>query len=366
MSSNIYDRSNYSIDTLSMFELVSSYFTNVFYNRLHSRAIDMKNDGTVPSITAGYKLTLNLLIKGLTKPVYYSRTIKDIHDYMTKMTKYTTISYTMCVNKIVAEFIPTDYCSALNINQKTSILKSVINNINNTVIKKIVSHHLTSIIDNRTPDNACIIKEAIIDTMLWERDVMYQKFISAQTKGNKQVITSEMKDKIEMELKSHIEEKFELRKTINTLKLIIVKNSQRDQEQKELIAELQNELQSVKESLITTTEKPKRKPRAPRKTAAAKSKTTRQKKYEEPTLPPLPQPPVMETTSDIPQDITPAYTVLQSQITNQFDNESVINTNEDNDNLITEPADVETVEQQIPTANAISNDVSESLGLDMY
>ena len=118
----ILDKSQYDRKTIAIFEVISAYFTDVFYNHLYQEVKKKKENGLISSIGEGYRSALYMWIKALKTTHFYTKTIKGIHNWMLNYTKF-TISYSQCIDKIVCEFIPTDYISALSNNQKAGILK---------------------------------------------------------------------------------------------------------------------------------------------------------------------------------------------------------------------------------------------------
>lgn len=142
-------------------------------------------------------------------------------------TAFTTISFSKCVDRLAANFVPTDYYASLNNTQKMSILRLVINQAVKNFTKKIVNDHLNKIIDNhKEPDNVRLLQDELIDCFLLEREGVYQRFVATQTKTNSnETVNRLVAEKMQKEIKKLIIEKIQLKKENAALKKIIVKNS---------------------------------------------------------------------------------------------------------------------------------------------
>lgn len=237
--SRILDRSQYDSKTIAVFDLISAYFTDIFYNHLYDQAKNAKNSGTVPSITSGYKNALTAWNTGLSKTYFYTETIRGIYNWIINYTKIPALTYNDCINKIVIEFVPTDYFEQLSNNQKTGLLKRIISNLNKVSIKKIHNEYMDLVIDNRTRENADIIKDLMLDTLLFEKESMYQKFVAMQTAGATNSKDT-MIEKMTLEIKRLIQEKCEKDVMIKNLKSIIIKNHATIEKLTETIADLQS------------------------------------------------------------------------------------------------------------------------------
>lgn len=213
------DREIYSHKTIEIYEIMSAYYIDIFYNHLYSEANKLKINGNVSSITEGYKHTLNAFIKSLANPKLYKKSIVGIHHYFITI-GYASISFTKCIDKLIYEFVPTDYFISLSSTQKMGVLRLILNQSLKTFIKKIVDEHMIKIIDNhKERDNVRILQDDLIDCFIMEREGMYQRFISIQTEsGNTDHIDRKLLEKMQQEIKKLVKEKYEHKREINILK----------------------------------------------------------------------------------------------------------------------------------------------------
>ena len=213
------DREIYSHKTIEIYEIMSAYYIDIFYNHLYSEANKLKINGNVSSITEGYKHTLNAFLKSLANPKLYKKSIVGIHHYFITI-GYASISFTKCIDKLIYEFVPTDYFISLSSTQKMGVLRLILNQSLKTFIKKIVDEHMIKIIDNhKERDNVRILQDDLIDCFIMEREGMYQRFITIQTEsGNADHIDRKLLEKMQQEIKKLVKEKYEQKREINILK----------------------------------------------------------------------------------------------------------------------------------------------------
>ena len=95
----------YEQSTLSKFDIIGSYFVNLFYNEFYSKANTLKINGSYNNITDAYKSILGSYLDFIKKPEYFKQIIKGIHAYCISTTKYTTMTHKECIDFMVNEFI---------------------------------------------------------------------------------------------------------------------------------------------------------------------------------------------------------------------------------------------------------------------
>ena len=227
MSSQILDRHQYDPKMITNIEVMSAYFVDLFYNHLYFEGKKLKVNGSVPSVTEGYKHALNAFIKSLGNASLYKKAVIGIHQYFMNYTSFTTISFAKCVDRLTANFVPLDYYSSLNNTQKMSVLRLVINQAIKEFTKKVVNDHLNKIIDHHTEsDNVRLLQDELIDCFLLERESVYQRFVSTQTHtSSNETVNRLVAEKMQKEIKNLIIEKLQLKKQDSALKQIIIKNN---------------------------------------------------------------------------------------------------------------------------------------------
>ena len=247
---SILDRHNYNTKTKEVYEIMAAYYVDIFYNHLYNEAKKLKEGGSVSSITDGYKHTLNAFLKSLTNAKLYNKNIIGIHNYYINI-GFASISFAKCVDKLTAEFIPTDYTNSLSSTQKMGVLRMVINQSMKVFIRNIVDNHIAKIIDNHTDrDNVRILQDILVDCFILEREGMYQRFIADKTKTNKdETVNRLIAEKMQTEIKKLIKEKYESKKHILMLKKAYIIKKESENKKNEIIAELQTTIQSFQQKI---------------------------------------------------------------------------------------------------------------------
>lgn len=242
MSKRIFDRSNYSSETISTFEIFASYVVNIYYNHLYIEAIKMKNsNNAVSSITEGYKhcvLAFMSAIDNRSKTytqATYNQLLKDINGYFSTWTNCSHLNISDCIDKIVKEFIPIDYFDSLSKDHRRIILRDVINNTIRDFSKTVVCNFLGSIIDNhKDPDNIEALKQGMMDILFMKRETFYTKFLNTAVGKHTEQVDKKIAMNMQQEIKTLTEEKTNLinenkalksdiRLRISQLKGIIIK-----------------------------------------------------------------------------------------------------------------------------------------------
>jgi hypothetical protein len=243
MEARLLDRNNYSVKTNETYEILSAYYVDIFYNHLYTEAKKLKAQSSVSSITEGYKHTLNAFLKGLNNPKLYKKSLVGIHHYFINI-GLASITFSRCVDKITSEFIPTDYFMSLTSTQKMGVLRMVINQSIKQFIKKIVDEHMVKIIDNHTDsDNVRILQDVLIDCFIMEREGMYQRFIASQTTTNGgSSVNLILAEKMQLEIKKLVKEKYTYLKQINLLTKAFNLQKIKEKKNQDIIAKLKRQI----------------------------------------------------------------------------------------------------------------------------
>jgi hypothetical protein len=246
MENRILDKRNYSQKTMENFEIMSAYYIDIFYNHLYNEAKKLKVNGSVSSITEGYKHTLNAFLKSLSNPKLYKKSLSGLHHYFITI-GFASISYAKCIDRITSEFVPTDYFNSLTFTQKIGVLRLILNQSMKSFIKKIVDEHMTKIIDcHKDVDNVRILQDDFIDCLILEREGFYQRFIASQTTTNKnETVNRLLAEKMQVEIKRLVKEKYDQKKQILLLKRAYMQKKESENKLNEIIGELRSKIQTL-------------------------------------------------------------------------------------------------------------------------
>ena len=183
MISNIYNK--YDQSTLSKFDIIGSYFVNLYYNEFYIKSKNLKFDSVYNNITEGYKNVLSSYLEFTKKAEFFKQIIKGIHTYCISTTRYTTMTHKECIDFMVYEFVPSNLWSALRENQKNKLFHESIVNCITIFTEKIISNHLHIIIDHRDqPENITILQDLFLSIILFEKDKIFSKFLNQNNKDS--------------------------------------------------------------------------------------------------------------------------------------------------------------------------------------
>ena len=177
------DKNAYSTETLNTFSFISAYFIDLYYNHLYTQAIRFHRNQQVATITDGYKASLDAYLQSINNydKELYSDLVHGIHNSFMEY-GFRGITYQACIDKIVKEFVPQDYWKIISFDDKSKILGTIITNSSRAMVHKIISSHLSDIIDNHgDADNANILQDELIEILIMEREKLYHEFINAKT-----------------------------------------------------------------------------------------------------------------------------------------------------------------------------------------
>ncbi len=95
-------RANYDQKILSTFEIISCYFADVYYNHIYGTSKDALNRGDGTSLTDIYKKYAKNYLYGFSNQEdRYRQTVNKLHMYFQSSTRYTAISFSEFIDKIL-------------------------------------------------------------------------------------------------------------------------------------------------------------------------------------------------------------------------------------------------------------------------
>jgi hypothetical protein len=219
--------SKYAQSTLSKFDIIGSYFVNLFYNEFYSKSKTLKLNGSFINLTEAYKNILGSYLDFIKKPEFFKQIVKGIHAYCISTTKYTTMTHKECIDFMVHEFIPEKLWNSIRENQKNKLFHESICNCISIFIENIINNRIHIIIDNHEqPENIIILQDLFLSIILLEKDKIYSKFLNP---NNNNTISIELfKDKLLTlvnEKKELIIENNNIKKNYDIIKKLNEKNT---------------------------------------------------------------------------------------------------------------------------------------------
>lgn len=223
----MYNVSKYTQSTLSKFDIIGSYFVNLFYNEFYSKAKVLKLNGSFINLTEAYKNILGSYLDFIKKPEFFKQIVKGIHAYCISTTKYTTMTHKECIDFMVHEFIPEKLWDSIRENQKNKLFHESIGNCISIFVESIINSRIHIIIDNHDqPENIIILQDLFLSIILLEKDKIYSKFLNPN--NNNTISIDLFKEKLMAlvnEKKELISENNNIKKKYDILKKLNEKNT---------------------------------------------------------------------------------------------------------------------------------------------
>lgn len=222
-------------ETLMIFDIIGSYFIDVFYNRQYLLAVSQSKitDNTITDI---YRNNLVAYIQGITvNENNFKQTALDLHSYSLKSGMTMTL-FTEFQDKLLSKFIPPEYypsftniikdetLRAILIYSATELLHYI---LNSNTFKKIIDNH-------RDEHNVSMLQDHMVVILSRKREEYYNKF-AAQICAKKDTVDTQLMQNLK---RAYIEEKklsFDLRSELASAVNIINKLNELIAEQKEII-----------------------------------------------------------------------------------------------------------------------------------
>ncbi len=175
----------YSQSTLSKFDIIGSYFVNLYYNEFYIKAKNLKTQGVYNNITEAYKNILSSYVEFSNQQDFFKQIVKGIHTYCISTTRHTTMSHKECIDFMVSEFVPNNLWGSLREHQKNKLFHESLINCIKIFTEKIITNHLLIIIDNHDhSENITILQDLFLTIILFEKDTIFSKFINPNSDKN--------------------------------------------------------------------------------------------------------------------------------------------------------------------------------------
>lgn len=120
--------SSYDQKLISILEILSAHFVDIYYNHVYNSAqMQQPPEG---SLTDEYVRQIRAYILGIKSDKYnYQNVVKLLHAYFQTMTRFKTLTFTDFVERIVQNFIPPEYYDLYKTEEKDEILGSIVTDL---------------------------------------------------------------------------------------------------------------------------------------------------------------------------------------------------------------------------------------------
>ena len=238
--------SKYGNNTITRFDIVGSFFVNLFYNEFYKKSNNIKQQRLDKSTTDIYVELLSSYSDFTEREEFFKQAVNGIHAYVISNTNQIDMTHKECIDFIVKEFIPENIFNNLRENQKAKIFHDSIKTTVKLFISKIVSRYIKLVIDNRnSPESSTILQNEFLDIICIEKDKIYGKFIAPKSSNN---IPIEIHKKKITELLNILNQK---NKELNKKELLIQGLKKVNEKSSEIIKQMQKQIQKLSKEVET-------------------------------------------------------------------------------------------------------------------
>jgi hypothetical protein len=198
----------YDIKTISTFDIVGSYFVDIFYNNHYLLSKDNVRRGHADTVTDAYRTNVISYMDGIkNRQDLYKKVVKQLHEYYQLSTNSGSIVLSDFQDRILSHFIPPEYYKDFTENQKDKTLRDVIiktvSNMGAVVSKKEMLYKIID--DHSNTNNVTILQDKMVNILMMQREEYYEKFAQQISKsGGGLSVSQELFDKLKQ---AFIEEK---------------------------------------------------------------------------------------------------------------------------------------------------------------
>jgi hypothetical protein len=245
------NRNDYDKKVLAVFDTVGSFLTDIVYNDLYEKAVGVINqnhEGGPKSITDAYRANIINYMKGVKRVDLYRIVIKKLHEYYQRYSGFGGIVFGEFVDKIVSQFIPSEYFKDFTGQNKDKTLHDIIVWTVADIAEFILEPDmLRRIIDNHLDvANVTLIQDRIMEILIIMRENYYAKFASELANANKgsvdHKVVNKLKDAIAKEAKLRVEAEADRDRATNMLSGCLSKM----REHERTISQLQLEIERLR------------------------------------------------------------------------------------------------------------------------
>ena len=196
---------------ISVFEIIGGYFTDTIFNHIYAGAKTNLKSGS--SITDEYVRRLQAYMTGIKNDEKcYSEVIQGVHRYFTRLTRYTTLSFSSFVDRIVGVCVPEKYFQEFSPTDKDELLSSIICDlVSNLIVYAAKPEMLKRIIDEHEKSPSVTIRmlqDTAISSLLAKRALVNNKFMTKAGQAREHVpmdVVEGMKDALRRLVKEKTE-----------------------------------------------------------------------------------------------------------------------------------------------------------------
>lgn len=224
-------RGSYSKKTIAVYDIVGSYFVDVFYNDLYARALETHRSGKAKSATDAYRMLIGTYAYAVgNNGEAYKQVVGKLADYYRHHSNFASIIFHEFQDKLLSQFIPSEYYSDFSEQLKDRTLNTVVVRIVRDFSNYLISPTmLRCIIDSHEDEgNVHNLQDKLIEIMIEIREEYYSRFAEKLIQDRQTVPKSvlvQMKKALVNETRARCDAEGERDRCINIISQLIDTNN---------------------------------------------------------------------------------------------------------------------------------------------
>jgi hypothetical protein len=222
------NRNKFDKQTITVFDVIGSFFVDVFYNNHYIFAKNLVDSGRAESITDAYRSTIVNYMSGVaSRKDLYMSVVKSLHEYYQKTSGFSSVVFSDFEDKFISLFIPPEYYRDFTEKRKDSTLHEIIvksvNEFGSVILQPKLIRNVID--DHRNTINVTHLQDIILDIFIIQREEYYSKFAREISKKNTRspndVILEKIKQKLVEETRKRIEAEANLGRAMSIIPQLV-------------------------------------------------------------------------------------------------------------------------------------------------
>lgn len=241
---------NYDKRLISILEVVGSHFVDIYFNHVYnSSQTKLKAGG---SLTDEYTRQIRAYITGVkTDEQLYRTVIQGLHRYFQNATRFSALSFTDFVERIVSQFIPPEYYGQFKTQEKDETLGSIVADLvsglgvyisSSDMLRRVIDEH-----NLNTNVTIRMLQDQAITILLNKRGEVHNSFLRRIGQA-KDTVSMEIVDQLKAAIRKLVGDKAKLKAQLGEaeerameLEDAVKSHKKRETKYKKLIAMMQAE-----------------------------------------------------------------------------------------------------------------------------
>ena len=195
-----YDRGSYDQSMIAMYDVVGSYFVDLFYNSHYRFARDKVEARAAPNTTDAYRNILTMYARGLrSDKKLYEKAMKSLLSYYNRVMSSAAGTLVAFEDRFVAAFIPPEYYRDFTSKNKDSTCYEIITSAVADFVSMCLDQETLrkNMDDHKNTTNVIELQEYMVNIFINLRESYYTKFATAAAKTqSSHTVDKEVYDKL--------------------------------------------------------------------------------------------------------------------------------------------------------------------------